>query len=67
MNSLIAFLQSEMGRRVVTWASLSFSAALQGGLIPLDAAVPILHISVAQLLAFLGVGVAATAGSSTRK
>ena len=67
MDKVIAFFQSEMGRRITAWICVAISAAAQGGVIPLDYAIPGLGITTAQLLMFLGIGTAATAGSSSRK
>jgi hypothetical protein len=65
MNAVMQWFQSEMGRRVLVWASGALSLAVQGGILPLD--YPIGPWSLGQLLQFLGIGVAATAGSSTRR
>jgi hypothetical protein len=65
MNAVMQWTQSEMGRRMIVWASGALSLAVQGGLIPLDYAIG--PWSVGQLLAFFGLGVAATAGSTTRR
>ncbi len=65
MNALVQWTQSEVGRRVLVWASGALSLAIQGGLIPLDMAIG--PWSVGQLLAFFGLGVAATSGSQTRR
>lgn len=65
MNSILAWTQSEVGRRILVWASGALSLAIQGGLVPLDMAIG--PWSVGQLLAFFGLGVAATSGSSTRR
>jgi len=67
MSQLLSFFQSEFGRRVGTWALVALGGAAQGGLIPLDYAIPILGLTTGQLLTMLGVGVAATAGSSSRR
>jgi hypothetical protein len=53
-----------MGRRVLVWGSGALALAVQGGILPLD--YPIGPWSLGQLLQFLGIGVAATSGSSTR-
>lgn len=65
MNAFIAWFSSEMGRRVLVWGSGALALAVQGGILPLD--YPIGPWSLGQLLQFLGIGVAATAGSSSRK
>ena len=67
MQALLNFFQSEFGRRVGTWALVALGAAAQGGVLPLDYAIPILGITTGKLLTMLGIGVAATAGSSSRK
>ena len=64
MTAFTQWFQSESGRRILVWASGALSLAIQGGLIPLDMAIG--PWSVGQLLAFFGLGVAATSGSSTR-
>ena len=67
MDKIIAFFQSEMGRRITAWVCTALAAAAQGGVLPLDYAIPGLGITTGQLLMFLGIGVATTAGSSARK
>jgi hypothetical protein len=67
MQALVEFFQSEFGRRVGTWLLVVLGGAAQGGIIPLDYAIPVLGITTGKLLTMLGIGVAATAGSSTRK
>jgi len=67
MQTVIAFLQSEMGRRILAWMCAALAAAAQGGVLPLDYAIPGLGITTGQLLTFLGIGAAATAGSASRK
>lgn len=64
MNTLVAWFQSETGRRFTVWASSALALAVQGGLLPVD--YPVGPWSLGQLLAFLGISVAATSGSSTR-
>lgn len=65
MNAVIGWFSSETGRRVVVWASGALALAVQGGVLPLDLAIG--PWSLGQILTFLGIGVAATAGSSTRR
>ena len=67
MNSVIAFFQSEQGRRLGTWLLVCLGALANGGVVPLDYGIPVLGITTGQLFTILGIGVAATAGSSTRK
>ncbi len=67
MDKVIQWTQSEMGRRWIAWGSGALALMVQGGLIPLDAAVPVLNVSVGQLLMFFGIGVASTSGSQTRR
>lgn len=65
--NLIEFTKSETGRRMWTWALGALGLAAQGGLLPIDMPIPVLNVSLGQLLMFLGVSVAATAGSQTRR
>jgi hypothetical protein len=67
MQAILSFFQSEMGRRVGTWLLVALGAAAQGGVLPLDYAIPVIGITTGKLLTMLGIGVAATAGSSSRK
>jgi len=67
MQALLNFFQSEFGRRVGTWALVALGQAAQSGIIPLDYAIPFLGFTTGQLLTMLGIGVAATAGSSSRR
>ena len=67
MSQLMSFFQSEFGRRVGTWLLVCLGGAAQGGVLPLDYAIPFLGLTTGQLLTMLGVGVAATAGSSSRR
>ena len=67
MDKIIGFFQSEFGRRLSAWALGALSLATQGGLVPLDYAIPFLGITTGQLFMFLGLGVASTSGSSARK
>lgn len=67
MAQILAWLSSEQGRRITAWALAALGALIQGGVIPLDAAVPGLGISVGKLLEVFGIGVATVAGSQTRK
>ena len=65
MNGFIQWTQSEMGRRVWTWALAGIGFLVEGGVIPLDAAIG--PWSVGQILTYLGIFGAATAGSQTRR
>lgn len=67
MQQVIAFLQSEQGRRLVVWISTALGLLIQGGVIPLDYAIPGLGITTGQAFVATGLSVAATSGSSTRK
>jgi len=67
MQAILNFFQSEFGRRVGTWLLVCLGGAAQGGVLPIDYAIPILGITTGKLLTMLGIGVAATAGSSSRK
>ena len=67
MQAILSFFQSEFGRRVGTWLLVCLGGAAQGGVLPLDYAIPVIGLTTGQLLTMLGVGVAATAGSSSRK
>lgn len=58
MEKIIQFFQTQTGKNLLAWALAAFGMAVQGGLVPLDAAVPFLHISVGQLLTYLGLGAA---------
>jgi len=64
---LLAFGRSEMGRRVGAGLLAAAGGAIQGGKVPLDFAVPLTGLSLGEILPLIGVAVAATAGSSTRK
>lgn len=67
MNAVVAWFQSEQGRRVTAWCLAALGALVQGGVIPLDMAIPGIGVSVGQVLPLLGITVAATSGSQTRK
>ena len=67
MPEIVDFFKSEFGRRLTTWLLVTLGAAVTGGIIPLDYGIPILGITTGQLFTTLGIGVAATAGSSSRK
>jgi hypothetical protein len=67
MNAILKWLTSEQGRRVGAWLLTAIGALIQGGAIPLDAAIPGLGISVGRLLPMLGIGLATVSGSNTRK
>lgn len=54
MQRIIDFYNSPTGRKIVNWGLMAFGLLLQGGLIPLDTAVPILHVSLGTLLALVG-------------
>lgn len=64
MNAVLGWFQSETGRRFTVWVSSALALAVQGGLLPVD--YPVGPWSLGQLLAFLGISVAATSGSSSR-
>lgn len=66
MDKVVAWFKSETGRRVVAIGSVVLSALAQSGQLPLDYAIPWLGLTTGQVLGYLGVGVAATSGSSTR-
>ena len=67
MPEIVDFFKSEFGRRLTTWLLVALGAAANAGIIPLDYGIPILGITTGQLFTLLGIGVAATAGSSSRK
>lgn len=54
MTALIDFYNSPNGRKLVNWGITAFGLLLSGGVIPLDAPVPLLHVSLGTLLAILG-------------
>ncbi len=56
MEQLIAFWNSDRGRRLVKWGMTSFGALISTGVLPLDT--PIFgHFSLGGLLLFLGYNV----------
>ena len=67
MQAILSFFQSEMGRRVGAWLLVCLSGAAQGGIIPLDYAIPLIGLTTGQALLMAGVAVGATSGSSSRK
>jgi len=67
MQTILSFFQSEMGRRVGTWLLVCLGGATQGGILPLDYAIPFIGLTTGQVLLMLGVSVGATSGSSSRK
>lgn len=67
MRSVLGFFQSEMGRRVGAWMLGALSLAAKGGLLPLDYAIPGFGLTTGEILMYLGLGVATTAGSASRK
>jgi hypothetical protein len=67
MEKIQACIQSENGRRMITVALIVLSALAQGGVIPIDYAIPGFGLTTGELLGYAGVATAATAGSSTRK
>jgi hypothetical protein len=67
MGNLIAWGMSEQGRRIIAWALAAIGALVQGGVLPLDMAIPGLGLSLGKLLELLGIGVATVSGSQSRK
>ena len=67
MDKIIAFFQSEMGRRIGTWLLVCLSGAATGGVLPLDYAIPMIGLTTGQVFGMLGIGIASTSGSSSRK
>jgi hypothetical protein len=66
MAPIIAFFQSEMGRRILAWILVCLGGAANGGILPLDYAIPVIGLTTGQLFTMLGIGVATTSGSSSR-
>ncbi len=54
MQAIIDFYNSPLGRKIINWGVTSFGLLISGGIIPLDAAIPVLHISVGTLLTVVG-------------
>jgi hypothetical protein len=67
MDKLLGFFSSELGRRLIAIGSVILSALAQSGHLPLDYAIPHLGLTTGQILGYLGIGVAATSGSNSRK
>jgi len=67
MRKIIEFCTSEKGRRLLAIGFVILSKLVEGGVIPLDFAVPGLGITTGEMFLAMGIGVAATSGSASRK
>lgn len=53
MDKLLAFWNSDLGRRVVKGVTVGIGALVSGGVLPID--MPVGPFSVGQILIFLGI------------
>jgi hypothetical protein len=54
MDKLIGFYSSPLGRKLVNWGVTSLGALITSGVIPLDAPIPGLGVSVGWLVTLIG-------------
>lgn len=63
MTSIIDFYNSPRGRWIVRVVQIVLGALAQGGVIPIDYAIPGIGLTVGQVLVFTGIGTPSAPGS----